>query len=233
MLSVVVPTMWKYFPFVSFINNLCKLEVVDDIILINNNRNETPHDNLRLTDKVRIVDTGDNLFVNPSWNLGVQMAKNDNVCIINDDVMVDFKLFILMDEFMTHNKESFGLAGIHPGDHNFGQIPFTDGSIDIIAWQEDMTSSSAGMRFGLGTLFFVSKDKWVPIPDGLNFYYGDDWVFETSLLNGFHNYLITNCLYHSPNAQTCTFMMQQLSMDDILSREGSLYIKELAAYKPV
>lgn len=230
MLTVVVPTMWRYRPFVSFLNNLCKLEVIDDIIVINNDSERTPWQDLRITDKVRWVDRGTNLFVNPSWNLGVELAKNPNVCIINDDVMVDFKLFILMDEFMTHNKFDFGLAGIHPGDPNFDQIPLTDGAIDLVGWNNDWLSSTAGMRFGLGTLFFIRKENWIPIPEDMKLYYGDDWAFETMLHRGKHNYLITNCLYYSPNAQTCVDIMKEMDYNDTITKEGALYQQHISNF---
>ena len=223
MLTVVVPTMWRYRPFVSFLNNLCKLEVIDEIIVINNDRDRTPWQDLRTTDKVRWVDQGCNLFVNPSWNLGVEMAQNPNVCIINDDVIVDFKLFILMDEFMTHNKLNIGLAGIHPGDPNFNQLPFTDGAIDLVGWRDEWSSSTAGMRFGLGTLFFVRKENWIPIPEEMKLYYGDDWAFETTKHNGKDNYLITNCLYYSPNAQTCVDIMKEIDYNETITKEDAIY----------
>lgn len=230
MLTVVIPTMWRYKPFVSFLNNLCKLDVIDEIILINNDSYNTPWDELRITDKIKWIDKKTNLFVNPSWNLGVELASNSNICIINDDVMVDFKIFIIMDEFMTHNKSNFGLAGIHPGDANYNQIPFTTGSIDLIPWQNKMISSSAGMRFGLGTLFFVRKENWIPIPEEMKFYYGDDWAFETVRIAGKHNYLITNCLYHTPNAQTCVDIMKNLDYNNIILNENKIYTDKLNKY---
>ena len=230
MISVVIPTMWRYLPFVSFINNLCQLDTVDDIILINNDVEKTPHEDLRLTSKVKVINCDQNLYVNPSWNLGVSLAKNDNICIINDDVMVDFKVFIVMDHFMTHNKDFFGLGGIHPGDKYYNHIPFVNGQIDLIPWRDDFHNSSAGMRFGLGTLFFISKSNWVDIPDGLDFYYGDDWAFETQMINGKQNYLIANCLYHTPSAQTCKEIMKTLDYNHILLTESVIYTKNINEY---
>lgn len=227
MLSVVIPTMWRYRPFVSFLNNLCKLEVIDEIILINNDRDRTPWKELRITDKVVWQDPGQNIFVNPSWNKGIELALNSNVCIINDDVMVDFKLFLLMDEFMTHNKHNFGLAGIHPGDPNFNQILLTNGAIDLVAWREEWNSSSAGMRFGLGTLFFVRRENWIPIPEEMKLYYGDDWSFETMRHIGKDNYLITNCLYYSPNAQTCVDIMKEMDYNETITKEGAIYSEHI------
>lgn len=230
MLTVVIPTMWRYKPFVSFLNNLCKLDVIDEIILIDNDKSRTPNDDLRINEKVIWIEVDSNLFVNPSWNLGVKIARNQNVCIINDDVMVDFKLFVLMNDFMNSNKEKFGIAGIHPGDQNFNQIPFVNGSIDLIPWQ-DSWDTLPGFGFGFGTLFFVRKDNWVEIPEELKLYFGDNWAFETTRALKKDKYIITNCLYYSPNAQTCVDILKTIDYSQVISHERTTYEHKLADFK--
>ena len=37
--------------------------------------------------KVQRLEQDNNIFVNPAWNLGVEQAKNENICICNDDVL--------------------------------------------------------------------------------------------------------------------------------------------------
>lgn len=226
MISVVVPTMWKYAPFVKFIQNLERVDIISEIIIIDNNHAECPKDLPFNTGKVKMFWGDNNTFVNPAWNFGVENSMNDNVCIINDDVIVDFKLFYMMDSLMTSDA-NFGTAGICPGELNFEQPQFVDGSIDIVPWQQDVhTSSTMGTRFGFGTLYFVKKSSWVTIPHEMKVYYGDDWVFETQLKQHKQNYLITNCLFHTPYAQTCSLFPQE-RINELMAQDGEIYFSRI------
>ena len=228
MLSVVIPTMWKYPPFVKFLEQLVKVDAIGEIVLINNDVAKTPSSMVFSNPKIKHLAQQRNIFVNPSWNLGVYTAKYNNVCILNDDVIVDFKLFYVMDEFMKNN---IGVAGICPGDPAFNQIPFTNGQIDIVPWSPPSDNNKHGNLFGFGTLYFIDKRNWFDIPDGLDFYFGDDWVFETQRLYGRQNFIITNCHYYTPSAQTCTQIMTKEKYSVTLEREREIYHREFDNFK--
>ena len=57
-------------------------------ILVINNRQVTGLENLTVLSKVRVLNNGRNLFVNPAWNLGVKEAKEEKVIIANDDITI-------------------------------------------------------------------------------------------------------------------------------------------------
>ena len=188
--TIVIPTMWRYKPFVRFLTDLLDNEYVSEIIIINNDSTKTP--SLPSSEKLRLVDSGKNLFVNPSWNLGVRLSKTENVIILNDDLIFDLKVFKRLSEIKDPN---FGLACLCPGEEFYKQPKFKDGTIDIIKWE-------GWSLFGFGQLMFIKKSQFVNIPYQLQLYYGDDWILENAMSNKRNVYAITNILLHTPFAVT-------------------------------
>jgi glycosyltransferase involved in cell wall biosynthesis len=158
--SIVVPTMWRYAPFVSFIKDLLKFPLVDEIIIINNDQANTPVDDVFADDRIKLVSFGQNIFVNPAWNFGVGISRNKQVCILNDDIIFDVKLFYRINEM---DLASTGVIGICPGHKEHGQPEFVNGSINIVPWQGEHT-------LGFGCLMFIHQDWWTDIPNDLKIY---------------------------------------------------------------
>ena len=180
--SVIVPTMWRIADqFVEFLHVLCDCEAVGEIIIINNDNTKTP-ENL-YHPKIRMFDPGKNTFVNPAWNFGVEQALHERICIVNDDVIFDTKLFDRLQYLLT---PSVGLYGLHPGIPDFNQVPITDKSIDFVKW------THGSHTYGFGSLFFCHKESWHPIPDGLDVFFGDNFIFDLQIAMGKSNYFITN-----------------------------------------
>ena len=98
MITVVVPTMWRYSPFLDLLKYILKVDVVTECIIINNDNTRTPTHPVLTNPKVKLVDFGKNIFVNPAWNYGVQHSSNNIVCILNDDLIFDLKLFYFSEK---------------------------------------------------------------------------------------------------------------------------------------
>lgn len=190
--SVVIPTMWKYKPFTGFLKDLVKFPLVDEIIIINNDNSVTPTDDILNHEKITMVDYGHNIYVNPAWNAGVKLSKNKKICIVNDDIIFDLRLFYKVDDVLSLNS---GVLGLCPGSKDFNQPQFTDGSIDIVPWQGEII-------FAYGSLMFVHKDSWIDIPEDLKVYYGDNWIFDSWIMRGCTPWLITNLLHYTSYATT-------------------------------
>lgn len=190
--SVIVPTMWRVADqFVNFLHVLCDCEAVGEIIIINNDNTKTP-DNLHHP-KIRMFDPGRNTFVNPAWNFGVDNAVYDRLCIVNDDVIFGTEVFDRLQNMIT---PANGLFGLHPGIEDFNQIPITDKSIDIVKW------ASGKHTYGFGSLFFCHKASWHPIPDGLDVFFGDNYIFDLQIAMGKPNYFIANLDFETKFAVT-------------------------------
>lgn len=223
MITYVVPTMWFYAPFVGFLRDLVDCPYVGEIILINNNRDSTPREQWLLSPKIRMYAPEKNIGVNPAWNLGVAQAKHDAVCVANDDMIFDFKLFQKVEPFLTPNH---GLIGLSAGEEIHHQVPFTNGNIDIVPWPSP--TSQTHSRFGFGCLFFINKHSWVPIPNELIIYYGDDWAIETQIIHGRMNFSINNCLHHGERATTCSKLE---NVNELLAREHAVYNQRIEEYR--
>lgn len=216
MFSCIVPTMWRYAPFTKFLEDLVECPLVDDIIIINNDITRTPF-RLDVFDnpKIRTIVQDKNIFCNPAWNLGVSLAKNNKICIMNDDIVFDLRVF----RRARGVSETFPVWGMIAGDPIFKQPPVTDGNIDIRIWNKlDST-------FGFGQLMFIYKPFWLPIPDDLKLYYGDDWIKETTVARKKEIMLISNMMFKTPCAVTSSEMK-----GDLLDREFPIYNQAIVKF---
>ena len=214
--TVVVPTMWKYEPFKDFLNDLLAHDNVGEVVLIDNDPLKTP---IRLpsNSKLRYKTFGTNIYVNPSWNWGVENATYDNVCILNDDMKFD--LNVLEDLKVILEDPNTGVCGIIPGIEHYGQPPVTDGNYQIVPWNQNIH------QFGFGCLMFVNKNNWTRIPDEIKIYYGDYFIFDTFLAADKTNYCIINMKHETPYAQTCgpLYKENEQHMATLQEKEGQIY----------
>ena len=102
MFTVVIPTIWS--PPIDFIDknieSLSNNDLVKNIILINNKLDKNKG---RYSDNSKVIELNfDNIYVNQSWNLGVEMSTTDNVCLMNDDVVFNTDIF----KFIKYSFES-------------------------------------------------------------------------------------------------------------------------------
>jgi len=151
MISVVIPTMWKFRPFLQFLEDMLDSPAVGEVIIINNDAVKTPVDHVLSNPKVRMYDFGKNIYVNPAWNFGVAQSKFE---------------------------------------------------------------------------MFFHRDVYIPIIDGLDLYWGDNFIYDTLFYKMNENYLITNCFYYSPNAQTTSTIQ---NANEILKREHIVYNTDMPA----
>lgn len=201
MLSVVVPTMWQFEPFCDFLAEIVELPVIDEVIIINNLVEHTPNHSALSHPKVQMHNMPENIYCNPAWNLGAKLAKNENICFLSDDVIVDLKIFQRVDKHMRPDQ---GITGIritrevydlhfpkHDNIKDLNKLVVT-GQCKIREW--------VGIEYNLGwgALFFIPKKNWIDIDEELKIMYGDSWVFNMQLEMGRMNYLVEDCFFYTP-----------------------------------
>jgi predicted O-methyltransferase YrrM len=212
MISIIVPTMWRYEPFLDFAQYLVRIDVVSELIIINNDNTKTPQHPVLNHPKVRMLDFGQNIFVNPAWNIGVQASREDIVCILNDDLQFDLKLLYKIADFIQPN---MGAIGLMTGNETYGQVPITTGRIELFPFEGQNC-------FGFGELMFIHKNAWVDIPEGMNIGMGDVFIFERCLYHGLQNYFIANMFhFHYGNATTREEPME--SANQRIQQEAAIY----------
>lgn len=192
--SVIIPTMWREtIVFRRALENYLNHDLVDEVIIIDNDNNANPEWNILNHHKVKLHQMDSNIFVNPAWNLGVSLAKNDKLIIANDDIEFDPNL---LDKIHPRITPENGVHGIIAGESKFLQPPSTDYSIDFKEWEP------GDIIHCFGQLMFLHKSNWHPIDERLKIYFGDDVIFHWHLFKNLKNYMIYNIKFYSPMAAT-------------------------------
>jgi hypothetical protein len=210
MFTIVVPTMWKYPPFIEFLYKLVSLDLIDEINIINNAVSNTPDDVILHHPKIRMNNFDKNIFVNPAWNYGVATAKSDRICIMNDDIDFDTNVFEILKD--TVNPGSMATISTELA---------TTGKIELSTYYKGMHVLNGG------TLMFIHRSDWIDIPAGLDFLYGDNWIWETMMLRNNTINIINNINCYTPMSVT----MKDYQTDTLNSREGFIFGALLACFK--
>jgi len=132
-------------------------DMVGEIILIDNDKSKRPPQ-ITSTSKLRIIEQEENIYVNPAWNLGVELSNYPNICISNDDLVWNVQLLPLIFE------------NIHLGSIGQATSNYFDGPSEI------KISHITERKWGWGCCFFLQKEQWIPIPPQLKVACGDDWL---------------------------------------------------------
>jgi hypothetical protein len=161
--SIVIPTLWKSNRIHKLLRDLIGCEFVDEIILIDNAGKFFEY--YEALDKVKLVQVEENIYVNPAWNLGIKIAKNDLVALINDDINFDTNLFGVIDENVLNE---FGIVGMGEGNYK-DEIDENNGPyLDV--WQPGVND------WGWGCMILLNKKNWIDIPDDIKIWYGDNII---------------------------------------------------------
>jgi len=115
-------------------------DMVGEIILIDNDKSKRPPQ-ITSTSKLRIIEQEQNIYVNPAWNLGVELSNYPNICISNDDLVWNVQLLPLIFE------------NIHLGIIGQATSNYFDGPSEI------KISHITERKWGWGCCFFLQKEQ--------------------------------------------------------------------------
>ena len=170
MYSVIIPTL-GYCNEIMLLSlvTLSAADSVEEIILINNSG---VYIEVGDCEKIKQVVLPKNIFVNPSWNLGVNLANNTSEWLIflNDDVMLPANVF---DFLSTKVFDGYSLVGARGETIQAfcKSNPFVQEEIYIL-------DAFDGRKWGFGICMFVEKVSYVPIPSDLKIWCGDDYLYQ-------------------------------------------------------
>jgi hypothetical protein len=163
--SIVMPTLWKSNRTKKLIKDLNDCQYVDEIIIIDNTGTEERDILPTIYPKLRMISKGENIYVNPAWNWGIELAKNDLIALVNDDINFN------SDIFGQLTKEVFSEFGIIGQSEQNYKGNNTDEPI-IEKWTGSVRD------WGWGCLIMFDKKDWIDIPDDIKIWYGDDYIFK-------------------------------------------------------
>ena len=152
--TVIIPTMGVLDP-IPWILKLGECPLVGEILVIDNSDGKLPSLTNVFLKKIKVIYSGPNIYVNPSWNLGVKEAKFENIILANDDLLLDDITGLLT--FISKNLHDRKVIGLNPN-------------------QEGPYSLSGGHYIGRGWGRFIAikKSFYKPIPEELLVWYGDN-----------------------------------------------------------
>jgi hypothetical protein len=210
--------MWKYPPFIEFLGDLVAHPLVGEIIIINNALAHTPTDAVILQHpKIKMKNFMTNIIVNAAWNFGVGQSENERVCILNDDVTFDLRVFNRVIDFLEPKK----FLAVVPDTHHQLNGHVVTGMIKI----DPYTRGDDMFQFGM--IMFICKQDWIDIPAGLDMFYGDYWTFETMYTRYGQNYAIRDVFFFTPGETTAS---QFSNKQEIYNRETQIYTGALELF---
>lgn len=181
-IDIVIPTMWKV---PTLYNQMLEIyssnNNIKNIFLIDNNKNQTPR-NIFVSSKIKVLTPHENIYVGPSWNLGVENSQSEIVCILNDDLIVDSCVFDFISKLNFNDIDIIG--------NNFYS---NDSEINITKFNHNKNKALGEQCFGFGSCFFIKKEKYKIIPNDFTVLYTDDflvhnceniYVLNTNKING-------------------------------------------------
>ncbi len=160
--TVIIPTLWKSNRTLKLIDDLKQCEFVDEIIIIDNKSDRVED---KTEGKVRLISFGDNIYVNPAWNKGIKLAKNECIALCNDDINFDPNIFGLINAKILNE---FGIIG----QSEFNYRPINTDEPILEKW------NGLVRDWGWGCLIMFNKKNWINIPENIKIWYGDDFIFK-------------------------------------------------------
>ena len=192
--SVIIPTVQKNLVVLkSLLDILISDSVVDEILIINNVSKKLDIE----LEKVKVLQQERNLYVNASWNLGVELAKNDIFLIINDDILPCRNLCSTMCSIKVLDNEKVGLIGI---DNAFIKQRAKDTKeLEEPSPKGDMMFTEVKHYFSTGdwgSAFFGRKRSYYKIPSDLKIIFGDNYLLYKNNKDGKDNYAMCNFYFN-------------------------------------
>lgn len=161
--SVVIPTLQQSDILHSVVELCAAHPLVAEVLVINNASAPV----VFASQKIRVLDQGVNIFVNPAWNLGARESRGEFLAIVNDDVLFAPNVFDVAARALRGGL--FGVVG--PDRSAFHGAP-GKGRVTI--------ARPSGTIFGFGVFMCLRRSDYRPVPEEMKIWGGDDWLILTS-----------------------------------------------------
>jgi len=179
--SIIIPTLFRRPDILNTLLDILYQDIhIHEVILIDNtDKSKTYSDFVVDNPKLRVHKENKNLYVNPSWNLGVSMATQDYIAILNDDITIPSNLF-------------WGLAQLDLD--NMGIVGAFQPYISQVEKPEKFVIDELALfilnqrTWGFGILMVMNKNNYIPIPEDMLVWCGDDYIFHQTVSKGRVNY---------------------------------------------
>jgi hypothetical protein len=183
MISIVMPTLWKGEFYKKMLPILSAHELVGEIIIIDNSPDNVDKEILSL-EKIKYLPQKENIFVNPAWNLGVEVSSYDRICLYSDDVLFDPSVIDAVYPFMSEDKGITGFA--------YESISENHQSLFRADWEIPQIVPTWTFHYRFGICMFMHKNSFHKISNDYKIFYGDTHQFDVNSSLNRQNYRIEN-----------------------------------------
>lgn len=167
-IDLIIPTLWKFHNFYEvYLQKYIDSSFINKIIIIDNNKDSKPNNDLLSNEKIKLFTNETNIFVGPSWNKGVEIAETDIVCLLNDDISIKEEIFEYVSNIDFTNIDVIG------NNHNTN-----NSTITLDKFYHNKYKPLGEQCFGFGSCMFLKKDKYKPIPDDYQILFTDDFLVQ-------------------------------------------------------
>ncbi len=193
-ISVIIPTVQKNIKVLNkLLNLLARDSAVGEIVLINNAIMQfVPMKQTK--NKLKILNQQENLYVNQSWNLGIEKISNNKFLIINDDILCCEKFVSKILRTGILDKPETGLIGLDNRYIKHYEVNTKNIDVPDSCKEGDISFTQMLNHFytgDWGSCFWGKKENYYIIPDGIKIIYGDNYLLYKNLQNGKKNYSIS------------------------------------------
>lgn len=215
--SVIIPTLFRCPSITSeLLHTLYEDDAVSEVILIDNTVFHDPIPNIPFHSKLVMHSSGKNLYVNPSWNYGTELAKESLIAILNDDIVISNNLFSILS---TVNFKEIGIIGAcHPmiqqeeNPKRFENLDVAILSLNFRSW-------------GFGVFMAMHKDTYIKIPEDMLVWCGDDYLFNQIMNKGKENYVLYAPIKTKMSTTSDDKIFDDIKQNDIVLYETKYKIK--------
>ena len=188
-------------------------KAVSEILLIENGSIEDrPSILSSISEKIKLLPQEQNLYVNPSWNLGVSESSEDYVGILNDDIIVPLNLFTYLNYFDMDNHGVFGAC-----DYLIQEMQLPQRfSVRYV-----QAATTGDRVWGYGVLMAMKKSHYYPIPEDLLIWAGDDYLFHENRKAG-----RTNAIIYCPIQTRMSTTSDNKKFNSIKENDSLIYEKK-------
>ena len=192
--SAIIPTLWKTKNFIDhLVEVLISDESVGEIIIIDNNPTDFFYDN----EKVVMLKQKENLYVNPSWNLGIEECDYDKFIIFNDDIIIPYNFVSKIEDLLI---EDIGLIGLDAS--SIIKVKNFDNEVITYLDRKIKLKPINTRNWGFGMVIAGHIKSYHKIPENIRIWYGDDYLFQMNNRNGKVNYVIDDIPIYTKASST-------------------------------
>lgn len=166
MITFVIPTLWKSERIKDTIESFKLSDRTDiELIIIDNTNSDFKARDSRIT----VIKVKKNIFVNLAWNIGATLAKNNYICLLNDDISLNINCLLNNFKKLVEVDSNFGMIGLY--ERNFSVDDYNSDSDKLQLVELD------NRTFGFGCMMILKKKNYIMIPDIFKVFFGDDYLY--------------------------------------------------------